>query len=155
VTRVYTGVPDIGLPISNSSEKYDLRGGVTRTNEYRWRHPGRFFVWGFVAFLAVIGTVAALGFIFFRPAAVGYYPVGYGFFPFGFLFPLFFLFAAFWVVRWLIFPWRWGYSRHYWGGSGYGDRAYYILRERYTRGEITKDQYDQMMRDLQQHSQAV
>ena len=40
--------------------------------------------------------------------------------------------------------------RRYWR---YGDQAYYILRERYARGEITKDQLDQMMRDLQQHNQ--
>lgn len=108
-----------------------------------------------IAFLAVIGTIAALGFIFVRPEAVVYYPYGYGFFPFGFLFPLLFIFAAFWIVRWLFFPWRWGYSRRYRREWGYGDRAYYILRERYARGEITKDEYDQMMRDLQQRNQAI
>jgi uncharacterized membrane protein len=129
---------------------------VTRTSEYQWRHPGRFILWSFIAFLAIIGTIAAIGLVFFRPAPVMYYPVAYGWFPFGFLFPLFFIFAAFWILRWLFFPWRWGYSRRYWGsGWGYGDRAYYILRERYARGAITKDQYDQMMRDLQQHSQAI
>jgi uncharacterized membrane protein len=112
-------------------------------------------LWGLVAFLAIVGTIAAIGLIFFRPAPVVYYPVGYGFFPFGFFFALFFIFVAFGVVRWLFFPWRWGYSRRYWGrGWAYGDRAYYVLRERYARGEITKNQYDQMMRDLQPH-QAV
>lgn len=130
-------------------------GGVGKTSEYGYRRPGRFLFWGFIAFLAVIGTVAALGLIF-RPAFVGYYPFSYGFFPFGLFFGFFWIFAIFWFVRWLFFPWRWGYSRRYWGsGWGYGDRAYYILRERYARGEITKDQYDQMIRDLQQHSQAV
>ncbi|MCL5027311.1 MAG: SHOCT domain-containing protein [Chloroflexi bacterium] len=33
-------------------------------------------------------------------------------------------------------------------GAG-GNRALDILQERYARGEITKDQYDQMRRDLQ------
>ena len=126
-----------------------------RTSEYRSWHPGRFFLWGFIAVLALIGTVAALGFLFFRPAVATYYPYGYGFFPFGFLFPLFFVFAAFWVIRWVFFPWRSGYSRRYWGGWSHGDPAYYILRERYARGEITKDQYDQMMRDLQTHNQSL
>ena len=33
---------------------------------------------------------------------------------------------------------------------GYGDE-YQILRERYARGEITREQFDQMTRDLDQH----
>lgn len=108
-------------------------------------------LWGFVAFIAVIATIATLG-IIFRPPTVAYYP--FGFFPWAF-FGFFWIFAVFWVVRWLFFPWRWGYRRRYWGGWGYGDNSFYILRERYARGEITKDQYDQMMRDLQQHDQAL
>jgi uncharacterized membrane protein len=108
--------------------------------------------WGLIAFLAIVGTVAAIGLIFFRPAPDAYYPVGIGFFPFGFFFTLFLIFAVFWISRLIFFPWRWGYSRRYGGGGWtYGDRAYYVLRERYARGDITKDQYDQIMRDLQQH----
>lgn len=34
-------------------------------------------------------------------------------------------------------------------GFGYGGREYRILRQRYARGEITKEQYDQMLKDLQ------
>ena len=121
-------------------------------NNYGYRHSGRFLFWGFIAFLAVVGTIATVSLLFFRPTTMAYYPFGYGFFPFGFFFAFFWIFAIFWVVRWLFFPWRWGYSRRYWGsGGGYGDRAYYILRERYARGEISKEQYDQMLRDLQQH----
>lgn len=119
------------------------------------RHPGRLLLWGFIGFLAVIGTMAAISLIIFRPAPVGYYPFAWGFFPFGFFFAFFWIIAIFWILRWIFRPWRWGYSRRYWGYWGYGDRAYYILRERYARGEITKDQFDQMMRELQQHSQAV
>jgi putative membrane protein len=126
----------------------------SRTSNYGW-HPGRFLLWGFIAFLAVIGTIAAVGFLL-RPAVGTYYPFGWGFFPFGFFFAFFWIMAIFWFVRFLFWPWRWGMGRRYWGGNwGYGDRAYYILRERYARGEITKDQYDQMMRDLQQHNQAL
>jgi len=80
---------------------------------------------------------------------VGYYPYGFGFFPFGF-FGFFWIFAVFWFIRWAFWPWR-GYGpRRYWR---YSDQAYYILRERYARGEITKEQFDQMTRDLQQHNQ--
>ena len=102
--------------------------------------------------MAIIGTVAAIGFVFFRPPVV-FYPFAFGFFPFWPFFAFFWIFAIFFVLRWVFFPWRWGYSRRYWGGWGYGDRAYYVLRERYARGEITKDQYEQMMRDLQTHTQ--
>jgi putative membrane protein len=35
------------------------------------------------------------------------------------------------------------------GGQESGDRAQAILRERYARGEITREQFDQMKRDLE------
>jgi len=78
-----------------------------------------------------------------RPYA--YYPFPFFFFPFGFIF----FFVIFFVVRGLFWGWGWrgGYSRGYWRGHGYGD-ATEILRQRYARGEINKDQFDQMMRDL-------
>ncbi len=42
-----------------------------------------------------------------------------------------------------------GYSRGYWRGYGrYYEDATEILRQRYAKGEISKDQFDQMMRDL-------
>ena len=125
--------------------------------QYQWNRPRHFFAWGIFAIIAVIIGAIAVSALFYatRPIAapVGYYP--FYFFPF----PLFFIFgffAFFWIVRWLLFPWRggwgyggWGYRRRYWR---YGDEAYYILRERYARGEITKEQFEQMTRDLQQHN---
>lgn len=109
--------------------------------------------------MVVIGTITAASLIFYRTTTIGYYPNGWGFFPFGFFFAFFWIFAIFWFIRWIFWPRRWGYGwgwgyygRRYWG---YGDRAYYILRERYARGEITKEQFDQMMRDLEQHNQAA
>ncbi|MDG6970440.1 MAG: SHOCT domain-containing protein [Nitrososphaerota archaeon] len=46
----------------------------------------------------------------------------------------------------------WGWRRRYWHSApyGYGD-AQEILRQRYARGEITKDQFDQMMKDIEHH----
>lgn len=88
-----------------------------------------------------------------------YYPFPFFFFPFGFLI---FFFVIFFVVRVLFWGlgrgsgwgwgwgWRGGYSRGYWGGYGYED-ATEILRQRYAKGEISKDQFDQMMRDLKAH----
>jgi putative membrane protein len=77
-----------------------------------------------------------------------YYPYPYfawGFFPFGFIFFLIFIFFIFRVAFW---GWGGGWGRGYYR---YGD-AREILRQRYARGEITKDQFDQMMRDLDQHN---
>ena len=102
-----------------------------------------------IAILAVITVTIVLSAIYLipRPAPAGFYPY---FFPFGGIFALFWIFAIFWFVRWLIWPsWGWGYRRRYWR---YRDDSYYIIRERYARGEITKDQYEQMMRDLEQHN---
>ena len=111
--------------------------------------PRRAFAWPVIGFLVVIGLVIAaslVAYAFRRPGS------GFVFFPFfGFgwvFFLLFFLF--FWGMRWWG-GWGWGwYSRggRYWR---YGDDAHAILRTRYARGEITKDQFDQMMRDLEQN----
>ena len=75
------------------------------------------------------------------------------FFPIGFpwvggIFSLFFLF---WAVSWFFRPWGWGwgYRRRY--GWWRYDGASQILRERYAKGEITKEQFEQMMRDLERH----
>jgi uncharacterized membrane protein len=75
-----------------------------------------------------------------RPYA---YPFPFFFFPFGFLI---FFFAIFFVVRVLFWGFGWG-----WRGQGYYGDATEILKQRYARGDISKDQFDQMMRDLKAH----
>jgi putative membrane protein len=73
---------------------------------------------------------------------------GWFFFPFGFIF---FLFFVFFIGRLLFWPWAggWGWRRGYYYRH---DEAADILRQRYARGEITKEQFVQMMRDLEQHA---
>ncbi len=73
----------------------------------------------------------------------------FGFFPFGFFWWIIILFVAFWLFRWIF----WGS----WGGYGYrrmerrhGD-AYYILKERYASGKISKREYEERMRDLDRY----
>jgi putative membrane protein len=105
--------------------------------------------WG----LGLIGGLLLVVFLFiflawfihpYSPVTGPYYYGGWWFFfPFGFIF--FFLFV-FLIGRLLFMPWGW--RRSYWYRH---DDAYYILRQRYARGEISKDQYEQMMRDLDQH----
>ncbi|TLZ46107.1 MAG: SHOCT domain-containing protein [Methanobacteriota archaeon] len=113
-----------------------------------WLFPRHAFRWAFLAFLGLIalGVAASLVAWAIRGPGTGF-GFGFPFFGFGFgwfFFLLFFLF--FWGFRW----WGWGwYGRPYWR---YRDDAHEILRARYARGEITKDQFDQMMRDLESHA---
>ena len=103
-----------------------------------------------VAIIAFVVPLALLG----RPGTItapyyGYPYYGWWFFfPFGFFFLVILIFA---VIRLIFWPWGWGGRgrRGYW--YRYGD-AREILRQRYARGELTKEQYEQMMRDLEQHS---
>jgi len=111
-----------------------------------WMYPRHAFRWALIAFFGLIalGITASLIAWAVRGPGTGF---GFPFFGFGFgwiFFLLFFLF--FWGFRW----WGWGwYGRPYWR---YHDDAHAILRTRYARGEITKDQFDQMMRDLEPHA---
>ena len=113
-------------------------------------HPRRWIAWGFIGLLVLFGVGIAASLILFALRGSG---SSFGFFPFfgfGFGWIFFFLFFLFfWGMRW----WGgWGggwYGRPYWR---YRDDAHAILRTRYARGEITKEQFEQMMRDLEQHA---
>ena len=109
-------------------------------NGYGWRRPSFLVAFGVLALLVL---VAAL----FLP------PFVRTFYPFGFFRGFIFFFLFFGAFRW--FFWGWGWRRGYGYYGGHDDRAHRILRERYARGEITKEQLDQMMRDLDQHTQAT
>ena len=81
----------------------------------------------------------------------GSYPYGYRMPMMGWGFPLgifgaIFLFVLVMLVLRLVF---WGSYSGYRRGYLRESRAEEILRERYARGEITKEQFDQMMRDVQ------
>ncbi|MDG7006777.1 MAG: SHOCT domain-containing protein [Nitrososphaerota archaeon] len=103
--------------------------------------------------LAIVAVVFFLGTALVRysyPTGMPYYGypvVGWWFFPFGFFFFLIFIFFIFRVAFWGWGGGR-GWRRRY--RYGYGD-ADEILRERYAWGEITKEQFEQMSRDLEQH----
>ena len=116
------------------------------------RNSRRVVGWGITGLLVLLAAVIVLWAVFRGPipgpgAYYGFLP----FFPFsfGWGWGIFLIFIIFWMVRWFVWPWGGRYSRRYWR---YGDEAYNILRQRYAKGEVTKEQFEQMMRDLEQHS---
>ena len=70
-------------------------------------------------------------------------PFPWLFFPFGILF---FILIGFFIIRIAFWPGRRGYYGRWQGWNDPNE----ILRRRYARGEITKEQFEQMKRDLGQ-----
>lgn len=104
-------------------------------------------LWLFVG-LGVMLALVGVG-VLFVALHTGGFPYRYGFWPFGFFWFPWGLFFLFFVFFWWIPRWGWGlghYGRRYWR-HGF-DPAYSIARERFARGEISKEQYDQILRDL-------
>ena len=114
------------------------------------RHRGNPFAWAALAIVivAVIAFFAVLAFHGYPAGPGPYYGYswyGWWFFPFGIFFFIIFLFF---VSRLIFWPMGWGWRRMFW--FAYVD-GHVILRQRYARGEITKEQFDQMRRELEQH----
>ena len=102
----------------------------------------------FVVVVVLIFVMSAMFYVL-RPMGRAYFPfMGYYpfFFPFGWVFGFLILFF---LLRWIFWPRGWDHRGSY---RGYRDE-YHILRVRYAKGEITKDQFDQMSRDLQESDQ--
>ena len=111
--------------------------------------PGHVLHWVMVGIVILVALwfAVSLASMFMHPMQGMYYPFYHPFFfPFGFLFGIFMIFIVFGALRWVFMPWGWRHRRRRWQ---YRDESYYILRERYAKGEITKEQYEQMTRDLQ------
>jgi len=110
-------------------------------------YPSRVWFLIPIVLVAAIICVAAL-FYFYGPPVANSYPFyGWWFpFPWFFLIPVFLL--IFFGFRW-IFWGGWGGGWYYW--NYYNDPALEILKERFSRGELTKEQFDQMVRDIEQH----
>ncbi|MHB8566440.1 MAG: SHOCT domain-containing protein [Nitrososphaerales archaeon] len=97
--------------------------------------------WLPLIFVAGIVSIFAFAYFFGAFPADSYPPFYY--FPWWIIFPIFFFGLFFFAFRW----WGWGY----WSGSRgyYYDPALEVLRERFARGEITKERYEQMRKDLE------
>ena len=70
-------------------------------NDPEWRRMRRVMTWGILGLFVLVGVsiVASLVFYASQPSAT-FRP----FFPFGWLGGLFFIFVAFWLVKWLFWP---------------------------------------------------
>ena len=125
-----------------------LHGGWYGVGDDNWgpRRP----VWaGLLVAVVVLMFVMSAVFYVLRPMGRAYFPfMGYYpfFFPFGWVFGFLILFF---LLRWIFWPLGWAYRGR---RRGYRDE-YHILRVRYARGEITKEQFDQITRDLQESNQ--
>jgi len=123
--------------------------------------PRRWLAAGFAALMALIGISILIAVLI--PAVRGQAPNWVaGSAPWDWIGGLIGLFLALWIAIWILRLVIWGasgrpyyspgwrhYYRHYWAGPPYGhDPALEIARERFARGEISQDQFDQIVRQL-------
>jgi putative membrane protein len=107
--------------------------------------------WGIIGLIAVIGLSIALSIYFasWRTASFNY-PFFFFPFHFGWLGGLFLIIIVLLIAKWFFWSWRRG--RYYSYPHQQRPDAASIVKERYAKGEITKEQYEQILRDLRQES---
>jgi putative membrane protein len=99
------------------------------------------FVVAVIAIVLYLDSVGAFGFAHAVRSGGFFY---YGFFPI-----LFVLFLVLILIRIVFWSWLWGSQGGRYGSRrAYRDPAVMTVRQRFARGEITREQYDQLMTDL-------
>jgi putative membrane protein len=141
--------------MQNPGGPYQGQYGGTYSGGFPQASPRRRTPWLMIALavlLLLIGVAVLIILLF--PAAFGYHPSATGYGPFGLLggFFLFFIFimiilAVARLALWSSRARGYGYPQGYGGGRRYGAVA--IARARYARGEISREQFDQIMQDLE------
>jgi putative membrane protein len=120
-------------------------------NDQEWRRARGFIAWGVFGLIVLVAASIIASLLFFSLRSPGtfypFFPAFFFQFHFGWLGGIFIILLVLLITRWVFLPWRNGnlpgsYSRPH------DDGAYSILKERYAKGEITKEQFEQMMLDL-------
>jgi putative membrane protein len=113
-------------------------------------HPMRWALIGFGALILVIGSLlfvaSFLRFGLFYRYSYGMPMMGLGGFGLGLIGVVFLCILVSMAIRFAV----WGSMGHRSGYRWNGADAEEILRQRYARGEITKEQFDQMLHDLRE-----
>ncbi|MEM0140602.1 MAG: SHOCT domain-containing protein [Thermoplasmatales archaeon] len=121
------------------------------------RDPRRMFWYGLTVLFILIGIAVVVGAIFnqhnFYYTFTGWIALVWNIV--GVLIGLFFLFLFIWVILWFARSVGWisrssGFTGHDWRWWD-RDEAMEILKKRYAKGEITREQYKQMVDDLERN----
>ena len=113
---------------------------------------------GFIS-LGIIGLIILMGisiiipFLFSAPVFSGVHPQ-FVYFPFhfGFIGIVLLIFIIFFISRWVFWSNRCGDPSRYYSQYSENENAQNVLKERYAKGEITKEQFEQIKKDLDQDS---
>ena len=121
-------------------------------NDQQWRRARGFIAWGVFGLIILIAASIIASLVFLVPRASGtyhtFFPAFFFPFHFGWLGGIFIVLVFFLVAKWILLPWRNGNTSSFHSRSNGDDSARNILKERYAKGEITKEQFEQMMLDI-------
>jgi putative membrane protein len=121
-------------------------------SDQEWRRRRIFVAWGIFGLIVLIGISIIASLLFFGLRTSGtfypFFPAFFFPFHFGWLGGIFIILVFFLIARWFFLPWRNGNTSGSYRQHSDDNSARNILKERYAKGEITKEQFEQMMLDL-------
>jgi putative membrane protein len=120
-------------------------------NDQQCRRARGFIAWGIFGLIILVGVLIIASLLFFGARSQGtfypFFPAYFFPFHFGWLGGIFLSLVVFLIARCVFLPWRNGNQTSS-SSQHHDDGAYSILKELYAKGELTKEQFQQMMLDL-------